>query len=101
MLFNTLSAREAAHNLIMIAPAKNSKAKSSAPRFYDYLDGLQEEFDLSLANNSRPRRFASYLDGLKSEFELITEDIESVQKERDGFKAKGMRCAGMEILVLM
>ena len=87
--------------MIALASSKKIiKPKSSAPRFYDYLDGLQEEFDLSLANNSRPRRFASYLDGLKTEFELITEDIESVQKQRDGLKVKGMCCAGMEILML-
>jgi hypothetical protein len=70
----------------------SSKAKYLGPCFYDYLDGLREEFELSLVKNPRPRRFAKCLDGLQFEFELMTEDIESVRKERDEFKVKGMYC---------
>jgi len=71
-----------------------NKAKSLGPRFYDYLNGLREEFELqsnpTSAKGMRPRRFNNYLEGLKFEFELLTEDIESLQKERDDFEVRGI-----------
>jgi len=71
-----------------------SNSSCLGPRFYDYLNGLREEFELqsnpTSAKGTRPRRFNIYLEGLKFEFELLTEDIESLQKERDDFEVRGI-----------
>jgi len=70
------------------------KSSSSSQRFNNYLNGLQKEYELhynptsttSLGSN----RFNTFLGGLKGEFELMALEIESLQKGRDEFKAKGM-----------
>ena len=70
------------------------RAMSLSPRrFYEYLDGLQEEFGL-LSNakstkSSMAHRFNIYLGGLKGEFKLIALENESLRKERDGYREKG------------
>jgi len=63
------------------------------PRFDDYLNGLQEEFEFlsnSTPMNRRPNRFNLYLGGLKGEFELMTLEIESLRKERYEYIEKGV-----------
>ena len=76
-----------------MASSSKGKAKRLGPHFHDYLDGLREEFELqssATSNNSRPRRFNMYIECLKSEFELMAEEMESLEKERDEYKVKGM-----------
>jgi hypothetical protein len=71
-----------------------ASSKSPSHRFYDYLSGLQEEFELELQSNptlgksSRPRRFNLYLEGVKCEAEVMTEDIESLRREKDELEVK-------------
>jgi len=71
-----------------------SSSKGLGPRFHDYLNGLQEEFELksgpTLTKSLRESRFNIYLGGLRHEFELMAEEIESLRRERDKYKAKGM-----------
>jgi len=71
-----------------------SSSKGLGPRFHDYLNGLQEEFELksdpTLTKSLRERRFNIYVGGLCCEFELMAEEIESLRRERDKYKAKGM-----------
>jgi len=71
--------------------ASFSKSKA-ALSFYDFLNGLREfelQFKSTTAISSRSRRFNNLLDGLECEFEIITEDIESLRKERDEVIVKG------------
>jgi hypothetical protein len=78
----------------MASSSKGKEKKSLGPRFYDYLNGLREEFDLQAnatpRNSSRPSRFNFYLGGLEFEFELMAQEIESLQKERDEDREKGI-----------
>jgi len=75
--------------------AYNSKgeAKCSSPGFYNYLNGLREEFEIlsntTLKKSLRPSRFNIYLGGLKGEFELMAVEITSLQKERDDYRKQG------------
>lgn len=77
--------------------ASSSKGRARYPsgpqRFHNYLNGLQKEYELhsnftstSLGSN----RFNILVGGLKGEFELMALEIESLQKGKDEFKAKGM-----------
>ena len=69
----------------------NPMAFSSSPqRFHGYLSCLQEEFDGRSKDSSSPRRFAIFLGNLKGEFELLSLEIESLRKERDEHKVKGL-----------
>jgi len=71
--------------------ASSPKSKG-ALSFYDFLNGLREfelQFKSTSAISSRSRRFNNLLDGLECEFEIITEDIESLRKERDELIEKG------------
>lgn len=54
--------------------ASSSKGKATKP-FYNYLDGLGEEYEL-----------------LKREVDLMAKEIESLKKERDEYKAQGVYC---------
>jgi len=68
-----------------------SSSKCLTPRFYDYLNGLQKEFELrSNATSTSPQRFNIFVGNLKGEFELMALDLESVREERDVYKEKGM-----------
>ena len=69
-----------------------SSSKSKGLSFHDFLNGLREfelQFKSTSAISSRSRRFNNLLDGLECEFEIITEDIESLRKERDELIEKG------------
>jgi hypothetical protein len=46
--------------------------------------------NLTPTRGSRPRRFNGHLAGLKKEFDLMAQEIESLEKERDEYKTKGM-----------
>jgi len=59
-------------------------------RFHDYLSCLQEEFGPRSKDTSSPRRFSIYLGNLKGEFELLSLEIESLTKERDEYKERGL-----------
>jgi len=65
-------------------------SSSSLQRFHSYLGSLQEEFDRRSNDTLSPRRFAICLDNLKGEFELLSLEVESLRKERDEYKEKGM-----------
>ena len=66
-------------------------APSSIPhRFHSYLNCLQEEFDRRSNDTLSPRRFAICLGNLKGEFELLSLEVESLRKERNEYKEKGM-----------
>jgi hypothetical protein len=79
-----------------MASSSHLKATSSSSpqRFYEYLHGLQEEFERQLdvpsTKGSSPRRFSIYLVNLKGEFELMADDINSLRKERDEYREKGV-----------
>jgi hypothetical protein len=45
---------------------------------------------LTPTTGSRPRRYNTHLDGLKGEFDLMTQEIDSLRKERDEYRAKGV-----------
>jgi hypothetical protein len=71
--------------------SSRGKATSSSPqRFYDYLNGLQDEFERQSNDSSAPRHFNTYLGGLKVEYELMAGEIESLRKDRDDLERKGM-----------
>jgi hypothetical protein len=72
----------------MASSSKGEEKKSLGPRFHDYLNGLREEFELQ--SPRRPSRFNIYLRGLKDEFDLMIEEVESLKKERDEYKAIGI-----------
>ena len=71
-----------------------SSSETLGPRFHDYLNGLREVFELqsdpTLTKSLRANRFNIYLGGLSCEFELMAEEVESLRRERDEYKAKGM-----------
>lgn len=74
-------------------PSSHRKASWSPDRFYDYLKCLQKEFEHRLTNDmSSPRRFNIYVGNLKGEFELMSLEIESLQKERDEYRERGLDC---------
>ena len=77
-----------------MSSSSKGKDKCLGPRFYDYLNGLREEFDLQAnatpRNSSMQSRFNYYLGGLELEFELMAQEIESLRKERDEYREKGI-----------
>jgi len=72
---------------MMMAYNSKGEAKCSSPGFYDYLNGIREEFEVlsntTLKKSLRPSRFNIYLGGLSGEYELL-------QKERDDYRKEGM-----------
>ena len=74
--------------------SSTGEPKYSGPGVLDYLNYLLGEFEVVLAASSAKRsrlsRFNSYLEGIKGEFEGLTEKIEDLQKERDGYAVKSM-----------
>ena len=70
-----------------------STSLSSSRRFYEYLNGLQEEFERRSSDTSTKgsssRRFNIYLGNLKGEFELMSLEIETLREERNEYKEKG------------
>jgi WD40 repeat protein len=69
----------------------NRKSSWSPHRFYDYLKCLREEFEHMFTDDmSSRRRFNIYLGNLKGEFELVSLEIESLQKERDEYRERGL-----------
>ena len=68
-------------------------APSISQRFYEYLNGLQEEFERRSSDTSTKgsssRRFNIYLGNLKGEFELMSMEIETLREERNEYKEKG------------
>ncbi len=69
----------------------NPMASSSSPqRCHDYLNCLQEEFERRSKDTSSSRRFSICLSNLKGEFELLSLEIESLRKERDTYKERGL-----------
>jgi hypothetical protein len=44
---------------------------------------------LTSTTGSTPRRFNAHLDGLKGEFNLMAQQIDTMRKERDEYRAKG------------
>jgi hypothetical protein len=74
----------------MSSSSHGKAASSSSQRIYEYLSGLQEEFEHQSNDDSSPRRFNVYLGGLKVEFELMGLEIESLQKERNKYQEKGL-----------
>lgn len=55
---------------------------------------MSQEYLTSTDNVSelitRRLKFIHHLDGLKGEFEVLVQQIESLQKERDEYKARGL-----------
>ena len=77
-----------------MASSSHRKATHSiSQRFYEYLNGLQEEFEHrsndTSTKGSGSRRFDIYLGNLKGEFELMSLEIETLREERDEYKEKG------------
>ena len=77
-----------------MSSSSKGKAKCLTPRFHDYLNGLQKEFELrsnaTSTKSSSSQRFNIFVGNLKGEFELMALDLESVREERDVYKEKGM-----------
>jgi len=72
---------------------RQETTSSSLRRFCSYLNSLQKEFDLYSNTNpkdSNLRPFNTYLGGLKVEFELLYLENESLRKERDEYKERGL-----------
>jgi hypothetical protein len=64
-------------------------------RFYDYLKGLQEEFELrsndkSSMECSRPSVFHIFLRNLQSEFDLMTLEVEFLRRKGDEYETRSM-----------
>ena len=58
------------------------KVTSGPQRIYDYLNGLQDEFERMSNDPSTTRSVNIYLGGLKVEFDLMAMEIESLKKEK-------------------
>jgi len=69
----------------------NAMASSTSPqRCHDYLSCLQQEFERRSKDLSSLDRFSICLSNLKGEFKLLYLEIESLRKERDEYKERGM-----------
>ena len=77
----------------MASSSHRKAAPSISQRFYDYLNGLQEEFERrsndTSTKGSGSRWFNIYLGNLKGEFELMSLEIKTLREERNEYKEKG------------
>jgi hypothetical protein len=77
-----------------MASSSRQPKPSILQRFNDYLDGLREEFQHQLNATSTEslsqRRFNVYLGNLTGEFKLMGLEIESLWKEIDDYREKGL-----------